>query len=206
MRATWALHEHKKYATRSHLSVRWVRKLRLGVNRSTYVRMLTKRVRYYSNYLCAAMHVTEPGPPRDSLDHHVNICSLSCSCVPDASRRGRRIRRNAAEIGERWVYLLSHPYWRLIGDRSMHGARTCSSVQQCLELQVGGWTYHITTYTWLLSTRDFSEYTYRPPNRAQRFVCRAINWARLVISITIKNAKIKIEHTLKVIVLRTGIN
>ena len=103
----------------------------LGVNHSTYVRMLTKRVRYYSNYLCAAMHVTESGPPRDS--------SLARdSCVPDASRRGRRIRRNAAEIGERWVYLLSHPCLRLIGDRSMHGARTCSSVQQCLELQVGG--------------------------------------------------------------------
>ena len=102
------------------------------------------------------MHVTEPGPPRDSLDHHVNICSLSCSCVPDASRRGRRIRRNAAEIGERWVYLLSHPCLRLIGDRSMHGARTCSSVQQCLELHVGagirGWRKQVSHY----STRDFS--------------------------------------------------
>ena len=102
------------------------------------------------------MHVTEPGPPRDSLDHHVNICSLSCSCVPDALRRGRRIRRNASEIGERWVYLLSHPCLRLIGDRSMHGARTCSSVQQCLELHVGagigGWRKQVSHY----STRDFS--------------------------------------------------
>ena len=113
-------------------------------------------MRYYSNYLSAAVHVTEPGPPRDSLDHHVNICSLSCSCVPDASRRGRRIRRNASEIGERWVYLLSHPCLRLIGDRSMHRARTCSSVQQCLELHVGagigGWRKQVSHY----STRDFS--------------------------------------------------
>ena len=109
----------------------------LGVNRSTSVRMLTKRVRYHSNYLCAAMHVIEPRPPRDSLDHHVNICSLYCICVPDASRRGRRIRHNAAEIGERWIYLLSHPCLRLIGDRSMHGARTCSS--SATVFGIAGW-------------------------------------------------------------------
>ncbi len=94
--------------------------------------------------------------PRDSLDHHASSLAVVSPCVPDASRRGRRIRLNVAEIGERWVYLLSHPCWRLIGDRSMHGARTCSSVQQCLELQVGDviadWRKNISHY----SIRDFS--------------------------------------------------
>ena len=69
---------------------------------------------------------------------------------------GTTIRHNAAEVDERSVYLLSHPCLRLIGDRSMHRARTCSSVQQCLELHVGagigGWRKQVSHY----STRDFS--------------------------------------------------
>ena len=91
--------------------------------------------------------------PRDSLDHHAS----SLAVVSPTLRVGDDgIRRNAAEIGERWVYLLSHPCLRLIGDRSMHGARTCSSVKQCLALQVSDgfavWRKSISHY----STRDFS--------------------------------------------------
>ena len=72
---------------------------------------------------------------------------------------GTTIRHNAAEVEERLVYLLSHPCLRLIGDRSMHGARTCSSSAAVLvmDLQFGGRAYHITVHvTVQYYTRDFS--------------------------------------------------
>ena len=67
-------------------------------------------------------------------------------------RGEREGRKGGANVG--FFYYPTHVI-RLIGDRSMHGARTCSSVQQCLELQVSdgiaGWRKNISHY----STRDF---------------------------------------------------
>ena len=68
--------------------------------------MLTKRVRYYSNYLCAAMHVTESGPPRDSS----LACDSSLAVVSPTLRVGDDeygvMQRKLANVG--FIYYPTH--------------------------------------------------------------------------------------------------